>query len=74
MNIHTSPGLEIIQYMTYRLPGSTIFYAEGFPLDITDPELDNFLYFMETQLHIGVDQNRNRFSIRQQINQNTTTT
>ena len=73
-NIHTSPGLEILQYMTYHLTGSTIFFAEGFPLDITDPELDNFLYFMEEQLQIGVDHNRTRFNIRQQINQNTTIT
>ena len=73
-NIHTSPGLEILQYMTYHIAGSTIFFAEGLPLDITDPELDNFLYFMEEQLQIGVDHNRTRFSIRQQINQNTTIT
>jgi hypothetical protein len=60
--------------MTYRIPGSTVFFAEGFPLDITDPELENFLYYMEEQFQIGVDHNRTKSNIRQQINLNTTTT
>ena len=42
LDVNTSPGLEIIQYMTYRLHGSNIFFAEGFPMDITDPKLANF--------------------------------
>ena len=74
MDVNTSPGLEILQYMTYRLPGSNIFFAEGFHMDITDPELANFLEFMETQLQIEMDHNRTRHSIRQKINRNTTTT
>jgi hypothetical protein len=73
-NVHTSSGLEITQYMTYQIPSSTIVFAEGFSLGITDPELDNFLHFMEEQIQIGMDHHRTRFSIRQQINQNTTTT
>ena len=33
-----SQGLEIIQYMAYQTHGSNIFFAEGFPMDITDPK------------------------------------
>jgi hypothetical protein len=59
--------------MANRIPSSTIFFVEGLPLDISDPELENFRYFMDEQLQIGVDHHRTKTSIRQQINQNTTT-
>ena len=57
--------------MTYRIPGSTIFFAEGLPMDISDVEIKNYLIFMEDQLQIAVDINLNKHCIRQQLNKNT---
>ena len=69
-NIHTSPALEIIQYMANRIPGSTTFFTNGLPLDITDVEIKQYLITIEDHLQIAVDINRNRHHIRQQLNQN----
>ena len=58
--------------MAYRIPGSSIFFAEGLPLDITDVEIEQYLITIEDHLQIAVDINRTRHHIRQQLNQNST--
>ena len=60
--------------MAYRIPGSTIFLAEGLPLDITDAEIEQYLITIEDHLQIAVDINRNKYHIRQQLNHNSTPT
>ena len=62
-----------MEYLEYRLPGSTVFWAEGLPLDASPPEFAELLRHLEDGLQLPIDRARTLQHIQRTIQQGTPT-
>ena len=61
------------EYLTYSIPGSTIFWAKGLPLYASPHELTEILMQLENGLQIPIDHAATLQHIQWQLQQGTPT-
>ena len=58
---------ELQTYLSYSIPGSTIFWAEGLPLDASPHEFSEILMQLENELRIPMDHAASLQHIQRQL-------
>ena len=67
-------GYELTEYLEYHITGSTVFWAEGLPLDASPPKFAELLRHLEDGLQLPIDHARTLQHIQRNIQQGTPTT
>jgi hypothetical protein len=63
-----------MEYMAYHINGSTVFWAEGLPLDASPPEFAGLLRHLQDGLQIPIDHYRTLQHIQRHLQKGTPTT